>query len=120
MDGQHLEKRENKQEGDIEIVPPRSHLYSEKKVSDFLEDSSSGSQNKLGRHSVEVFVKRDNHRKAKDTKASSSTNSNSGNHCKDGSHENEYKKGLRHVLWLSTEFPLQTEELLPVAQHFGK
>ncbi|CAI9761638.1 unnamed protein product [Fraxinus pennsylvanica] len=107
-------KRENKQEGDIEIVPPRSSLYSEKKVSDFLEDSPSRSQNKPGRHSVEVFVKRDEHRKVKDSKASSSTNSDNGNRRKDGSRENEYKKGLRPVLWLSPEFPLQTEELLPL------
>ncbi|KAG7583184.1 Ankyrin repeat [Arabidopsis suecica] len=29
-------------------------------------------------------------------------------------HESEYKKGLRPVLWLSPNFPLQTEELLPL------
>ncbi|PKI44111.1 hypothetical protein CRG98_035503 [Punica granatum] len=28
--------------------------------------------------------------------------------------ENEYKKGLRPILWLSPNFPLQTEELLPL------
>ncbi|KAK9732928.1 hypothetical protein RND81_04G032500 [Saponaria officinalis] len=29
-------------------------------------------------------------------------------------HESEYKKGLRPVLWLTSDFPLQTEELLPL------
>ncbi|XP_074292827.1 uncharacterized protein LOC141619703 [Silene latifolia] len=29
-------------------------------------------------------------------------------------HESEYKKGLRPVLWLTPDFPLQTEELLPL------
>ncbi|KAK1426379.1 hypothetical protein QVD17_15050 [Tagetes erecta] len=33
---------------------------------------------------------------------------------RDGNHENEYKKGLRPVLWLSPDFPLQTDELLPL------
>uniref|UniRef100_A0A2P2LAK1 Ankyrin repeat domain-containing protein n=1 Tax=Rhizophora mucronata TaxID=61149 RepID=A0A2P2LAK1_RHIMU len=29
-------------------------------------------------------------------------------------HENEFKKGLRPVLWLTRDFPLKTEELLPL------
>ncbi|KAH7691552.1 Ankyrin repeat domain-containing protein 13 [Dioscorea alata] len=29
-------------------------------------------------------------------------------------HESEYKKGLRPVLWLTPDFPLQTDELLPL------
>ncbi|KAJ6858249.1 ankyrin repeat domain-containing protein 13C-A-like [Populus alba x Populus x berolinensis] len=29
-------------------------------------------------------------------------------------HESEYKKGLRPVLWLTPDFPLKTEELLPL------
>ncbi|KAL8260033.1 hypothetical protein R6Q59_027986 [Mikania micrantha] len=33
---------------------------------------------------------------------------------KDGNHENEYKKGLRPILWLSPDFPLHTDELLPL------
>ncbi|CAI9780488.1 unnamed protein product [Fraxinus pennsylvanica] len=57
---------------------------------------------------------RDEHQKVKESKASSSINSDSGNCRKDGSREGEYKKGLRPVLWLSPEFPLQTEELLPL------
>ncbi|KAG4166993.1 hypothetical protein ERO13_A13G161400v2 [Gossypium hirsutum] len=32
----------------------------------------------------------------------------------DAKHESEYKKGLRPVLWLTPDFPLKTEELLPL------
>lgn len=32
----------------------------------------------------------------------------------DTKHESEYKKGLRPVLWLTPDFPLQTDELLPL------
>ncbi|KAI3469928.1 hypothetical protein Pfo_026591 [Paulownia fortunei] len=106
-------RRENKQENEKRIVPPRSSLCMEEKVSDLLEDSPS-TQNRPARHSVEVVVKRDEHRRGRDTKAPSSTNIDSGNRRKDGSRENEYKKGLRPILWLSPDFPLRTEELLPL------
>ncbi|KAJ0735347.1 putative ankyrin repeat domain-containing protein [Helianthus annuus] len=33
---------------------------------------------------------------------------------RDGNHESEYKKGLRPILWLSPDFPLHTDELLPL------
>ncbi|CAN6575389.1 unnamed protein product [Malus baccata var. baccata] len=32
----------------------------------------------------------------------------------DSKHESEYKKGLRPVLWLTPDFPLKTDELLPL------
>ncbi|CAA3023772.1 ankyrin repeat domain-containing 13C-like [Olea europaea subsp. europaea] len=106
---------QQEQEGDVKIAPPRNSLYSEEeKLCDFLEDSPSRSLNKPGRHSVEKVMKRDEHWKVKESKASSSVNSDSGNRRKDESYENEYKKGLRPVVWLSPEFPLQTEELLPL------
>lgn len=105
-------RRENKQENEKKLVPPRSSLCMDEKVSDFLEESPR-TQNKAGRHSVEVVVKRDEHRRGKDTKAPS-TSIDGGNRRKDGSRENEYKKGLRPILWLSPDFPLRTEELLPL------
>uniref|UniRef100_A0A5B7A737 Putative ankyrin repeat domain-containing protein 13C-A-like n=1 Tax=Davidia involucrata TaxID=16924 RepID=A0A5B7A737_DAVIN len=74
-------KRDAKHEGQKRIAPPRSSLCVEEKVSDLLGDSPSVSQNKPGRHSVEIA---------------------------------EYKKGLRPILWLSPNFPLRTEELLPL------
>ncbi|XP_011091404.1 uncharacterized protein LOC105171856 [Sesamum indicum] len=106
-------RRENKQENEKKIVPPRSSLCMEEKVNDLLEDSPR-SQNRPGRHSVDVVVKRDELRRGRDGKSPSSTNSESGNRRKDGSRENEYKKGLRPILWLSPDFPLRTEELLPL------
>ncbi|KAL8480907.1 hypothetical protein ACS0TY_027432 [Phlomoides rotata] len=105
-------RRENKQENEKKLVPPRGSLSMDEKVSDFLEESPR-SQNRPGRHSVEVVVKRDDHWRGKDTKAPSTSN-DGGNRRKDGSRENEYKKGLRPILWLSPDFPLRTEELLPL------
>ncbi|XP_073132106.1 uncharacterized protein [Henckelia pumila] len=106
-------RRENKQEIERKIAPPRNSLCVEEKTSLF-EESPSSSQSKPGRHSMEVVVKRDENRRGRETKAQSSTNSESGNRRKDGTRENEYKKGLRPILWLSPDFPLRTEELLPL------
>lgn len=109
-------KKDNtKTEGPKKIAPPRNSLCVEEKVSDLLGDSPSRNQIKPGRHSVEVVASRgDEHRRGRDTKASSSTSSENRNRHKDGGRENEYKKGLRPILWLSPNFPLQTEELLPL------
>ncbi|KAL2506468.1 Ankyrin repeat family protein [Abeliophyllum distichum] len=107
-------RRENKLEEKKKIGPPRSSLCVEEKVSNLLDDSPSTSQSKQGRHSVEVTVKQEENRRGHDTKASSSTNSEVATRRKDGSRENEYKKGLRPILWLSPDFPLRTEELLPL------
>ncbi|XVF29167.1 hypothetical protein REPUB_Repub15cG0096600 [Reevesia pubescens] len=106
-------KREPKHEVQRKIVPPRSSLCVDGKVSDLLGDSPSGSQIKPGRHSVEI-VARDDHRRIRDSRTSTSMSSDSGNRRKDSGRENEYKKGLRPILWLSPNFPLQTEELLPL------
>ncbi|KAJ6961733.1 ankyrin repeat domain-containing protein 13C-A [Populus alba x Populus x berolinensis] len=106
-------KRDSKVEGQKKIVPPRSSLCVDEKVSDLLGDSPSISQPKPGRHSVEIVL-RDEHRKGRDSKASTSLSSESNNRRKEGGRENEYKKGLRPTLWLSPNFPLQTEELLPL------
>ncbi|KAH7521837.1 hypothetical protein FEM48_Zijuj07G0074400 [Ziziphus jujuba var. spinosa] len=106
-------KRDNKIEVQKKVAPPRNSLCVDEKVSDLLGDSPSRSQTKPGRHSVEI-VRGDELRRGRDTRASSSTNFESRNRHKDASRENEYKKGLRPILWLSPNFPLQTEELLPL------
>ncbi|KAL3620063.1 hypothetical protein CASFOL_034975 [Castilleja foliolosa] len=107
-------RRENsKLENEKRIVPPRSSLCVEDKVSDLLKESPSTSQTRPGRHSVEVVVKREEHQRGRDSKAPS-LNVDGGNRRKDGRKENEYKKGLRPILWLSPDFPLRTEELLPL------
>ncbi|KAK8548475.1 hypothetical protein V6N13_054725 [Hibiscus sabdariffa] len=106
-------KKETKHEVQRNNAPPRSSFCVDEKVSDLLGDSPSGSQIKPGRHSVEVSAT-DDHRRIKDSRISSSTSSETGSRHKDGSRESDYKKGLRPVLWLSPDFPLQTEELLPL------
>ncbi|KAL3634403.1 hypothetical protein CASFOL_021457 [Castilleja foliolosa] len=82
-------------ENDKKIAPPRSSLCVEDKVGNLLEG-----QNRIGRHSIEMDVKRNEFQR--------------GNLRKDKNQENEYTKGLRPTLCLSQHFPLQTEELLPL------
>ncbi|KAM7256281.1 hypothetical protein ACFE04_012022 [Oxalis oulophora] len=106
-------KRESKHEMPKKISPPRSSLCVNEKVSNLLEDSPSDSQKNPRRNSMEVVLK-DENRRTRDSKASASTSTEVGNRRKDGGRENEYKKGLRPILWLSLDFPLQTEELLPL------
>ncbi|KAM6544733.1 hypothetical protein CsatB_025469 [Cannabis sativa] len=110
-------KKETKIETPKKIAPPRNSLCVEEKVSDLLGDSPSRNQIKPGRHSMEIHMRGDELRRVRDnTKASSSSTSSSENRNrhKDVGRENEYKKGLRPILWLSPNFPLQTEELLPL------
>ncbi|XP_075512145.1 uncharacterized protein LOC142547649 [Primulina tabacum] len=106
-------RRENKQEIERKITSPRNSLCVEEKISLFDESTSIG-QSKPVRHSMEVVVKRDEIRRRRESKAQSSTNSESLNGTKDGTLENEYKRGLRPILWLSPDFPLKTEEFLPL------
>ncbi|MBA0599890.1 hypothetical protein Gorai_006090 [Gossypium raimondii] len=106
-------KREPRQETQKKIVSPRSSVCVDEKVSDLLGDFPSDSHIKPGRHSVEIAARHD-HRRIRDSKTSISMNSEIGNWHRDGGRENEYKKGLRPILWLSPNFPLQTEELLPL------
>ncbi|CAH8287136.1 unnamed protein product [Eruca vesicaria subsp. sativa] len=90
-------------------VPPRSSLCVDEKVSDLLEDD--GRQVKPGRHSTADTLTRDSSSKASTSEGSGSSKRKEGS---SSSRENEYKKGLRPVLWLSERFPLQTKELLPL------
>lgn len=107
-------KRDSKNEAPKKITPPRSSLCVDDKVSDLLGDSPTRNQPKPGRHSVEIVMRGDEHRRGRDIKTSSSISSEGRNRHKEGGRENEYKKGLRPILWLSPNFPLQTEELLPL------
>ncbi|OMO84470.1 hypothetical protein CCACVL1_10813 [Corchorus capsularis] len=50
-------------------------------------------------------------KKGKDKGSKKKKKKGGGNDTK---HESEYKKGLRPVLWLTPDFPLKTEELLPL------
>ncbi|XP_010243968.1 PREDICTED: ankyrin repeat domain-containing protein 13B-like [Nelumbo nucifera] len=106
-------KQDTKHEGQKKIAPPRSSVCMDDKVSDLLGDSPPRHQSKQGRHSAEVGARGDELQKGRDTKKSS-LSSDSGHRRRDVNRESEYKKGLRPTLWLSPNFPLQTEELLPL------
>lgn len=104
-------------------APPRSSLCVDEKVSDLLGDCSPEDQIRPGRHSVEIVRSDEHYRIGRDksssnnggNRASSSSSSfGSENRNRDRGRESEYKKGLRPILWLSPNFPLQTEELLPL------
>ncbi|XP_010524952.1 PREDICTED: ankyrin repeat domain-containing protein 13B [Tarenaya hassleriana] len=53
-------------------------------------------------------------KKAKDNKGVAKKKKKKGGTDEGAKHESEYKKGLRPVLWLTPDFPLKTEELLPL------
>ncbi|XP_071719961.1 uncharacterized protein [Rutidosis leptorrhynchoides] len=67
------------------------------------KNGQSQSQDVPRRHSMENVADGDENRKVKTV-----------TRRKDGTRESEYKKGLRPILWLSPDFPLRTDELLPL------
>eukprot|EP00250_Pteridium_aquilinum_P006862 c16693_g2_i1 orf=485-2530(-) len=119
-----------KQDGSKKMAPPRSSLCIDEKVSDLLGENSSdanhfeGLKYQGGRRSVDRrfsdFRPEDNpiHRKERDSRKHLTREQQARkrrvipNSSSNG--ENEYKKGLRPVLWLTPSFPLKTEELLPL------
>ncbi|KAH9622840.1 hypothetical protein KSS87_007178 [Heliosperma pusillum] len=103
-------KRDQKQEDQKKHGPLRSSSSAYGKRDDIADNSPGRSPVRPARHSVDVVRGHEPHR-GKDKKTSTTEN---GNRSKDGSHESEYKKGLRPILWLSPSFPLRTEELLPL------
>eukprot|EP01018_Ginkgo_biloba_P021254 Gb_33843 [translate_table: standard] len=121
-------KRSLKQENGKKMVPPRSSLSVDGKVSDLLGDSASRIPKKPGRHSPErgrrsvdartTDYRVEDFRKGKDKDGRKSVSSETTRRRRvsaiDSTHESEYKKGLRPVLWLTPQFPLRTEELLPL------
>ncbi|XP_038978920.1 uncharacterized protein LOC103720502 isoform X2 [Phoenix dactylifera] len=100
----------HKQEEQKKAVLPRSSLCVDEKVSDFLGDSPSRNHSRPGRHSAEVDLGGGRDRDSKKSVASTEN----GHRRSESTKESEYKKGLRPVLWLSPDFPLRTEELLPL------
>lgn len=124
-------RRSFKQDGLKKVAPPRSSLCIDEKVSDLLGDNSpggdhvpKGSKYQGGRRSVdrrfsdfrpdESYM----YRKERDTRKVATRDQQVRKRrvmpSSDGNGENEYKKGLRPVLWLTPTFPLKTEELLPL------
>jgi len=104
----------SKPDGVKKVAPPRSSLCVDEKVSDLLIESPSNVPTRPGRHSVDVVRVNDNRRiRERDNRRHAASTENE-HRRREGSKESEYKKGLRPVLWLSPNFPLRTEELLPL------
>ncbi|XVF06420.1 hypothetical protein REPUB_Repub06bG0046900 [Reevesia pubescens] len=82
-----------------------------KKFSKLAPEGSN--QKQVDSHKSSEFTKEDavDGKKGKD-KGSKKKKKKGG--ISDAKHESEYKKGLRPVLWLTPDFPLKTEELLPL------
>lgn len=106
-------KRDQKNEGQKRLAPPRNSVSGGERVGGLANGSPSRSPIKPARHSVDGVRGNEPHG-GRDNKASSSGSSEGGNRNKDGIQESEYKKGLRPTLWLSPNFPLHIEELLPL------
>ncbi|KAI7726340.1 hypothetical protein M8C21_007996 [Ambrosia artemisiifolia] len=56
----------------------------------------------------------DNNGESKKAKDKSAKKKKKKGSATDSKHESEYKKGLRPVLWLTPDFPLKTDELVPL------
>lgn len=122
-------RRSLKQEDPKKITPPRSSLCIDEKVSNLLgDDLKKSSRLQRGRRSVDArpsnarpsnFRAEEGYlfRKEKENKKLASKEpirKRRVTPTNDGSGESEYKKGLRPVLWLTPNFPLKTEEMLPL------
>ncbi|XP_020094136.1 ankyrin repeat domain-containing protein 13D [Ananas comosus] len=113
--GRKGQSNSNKQDAPKRVAPPRSSLCVDEKVSDLLGESPSRFNSRAGRHSVEVVTTGEDLRRVRDrVPRKGTTSSETANRKKEDSKESEYKKGLRPILWLSPNFPLRTEELLPL------
>ena len=102
------------------IVPPRSSFSVKCKVSDLLGDSATRIMMKAGRYLLErgrrsidarpTDYRVDDYRKGKETGGRKSISIETTHRHKlpvnDSENESEYKKGLRPVLWLTSQFPL--------------
>ncbi|KAI9114899.1 hypothetical protein K1719_013912 [Acacia pycnantha] len=75
---------------------------------DGLDHIKEEKKDKEGYGQKEKGIKKGKHIKAP------SMDSGSSNFNKEGSSENEYKRGMRPSLWLSPNFPLKVEDLLPL------
>ncbi|CAA6666503.1 unnamed protein product [Spirodela intermedia] len=92
-------------------APPRNSVPMDGKVGDSAGNPLSASRRREGKPSLEVASSSG----GEDRKNAAGVAMEAPHQRKDsGSRENEYRRGLRPVLWLSPDFPLQTEELLPL------
>ncbi|KAG0472962.1 hypothetical protein HPP92_014819 [Vanilla planifolia] len=105
-----LKKKKGKgQKHDMEKkdLSPRRSLCGEDRASYLMENSSCKMPNRPAKRSGDISAKGE-------SKKFSGGNLENGLRRKDSGSDNEYRKSLRPVLWLSPNFPLQIEELLPL------
>ncbi|CAK9174360.1 unnamed protein product [Ilex paraguariensis] len=100
-------KKGSKKEGDD---PEDSKIL--KKFSKLAPEGSNQRHNDSQRSSSEF--PREDMGDLKKCKDKSSKKKKKKGAISESKHESEYKKGLRPVLWLTPDFPLKTEELLPL------
>ncbi|XP_068652519.1 uncharacterized protein [Aristolochia californica] len=84
-----------------------------KKFSKLAPESGNTKLDDHHQRSSSEFVREDNGdiKKGKEKNSKKKKKTGTGGEAK---HESEFKKGLRPVLWLTPDFPLKTEELLPL------
>ncbi|KAH7388508.1 hypothetical protein KP509_16G079000 [Ceratopteris richardii] len=79
--------------------------------------NAEGNKLSVGEKTNDASFDETSSRKSKDATAkrvSALKNKQNQNPSSNGNAESEYRKGLRPVLWLTPDFPLKTEELLPL------
>ncbi|KAH7352603.1 hypothetical protein KP509_19G053700 [Ceratopteris richardii] len=78
--------------------------------------NTEGSRLSVGSKASEAYSD-DSSRKSKEANTKRNgllKNKHNQNPSSNGNNENEYRKGLRPVLWLTPDFPLKTDEFLPL------
>ncbi|XP_054804825.1 uncharacterized protein LOC129307903 [Prosopis cineraria] len=112
---------ENKSESeDIqEILTQEERKQLECALAQNMDSLESNNGDGFDHKKEEERDKKEHGRKEKGTKKGKhvkapSVDSGSSNFDKEGSSESEYKRGMRPSLWLSPNFPLKVEELLPL------
>ncbi|XP_015875558.2 uncharacterized protein LOC107412320 [Ziziphus jujuba] len=83
-----------------------------KKFSKLAPEGSN--QKPLDHQKISSEIPKEDMADAKKGKDKSSKKKKKKGATSESKHESEYKKGLRPVLWLTPDFPLKTDELLPL------
>ncbi|XP_028773472.1 ankyrin repeat domain-containing protein 13C [Neltuma alba] len=110
-------KNESKDIQDMLTEEERKQL--ESALAQNVDSLESNNEDRLNQKEEEKKEKKGHGRKEKGTKKGKhikapSMDSGSSSFDKEGSSESEYKRGMRPSLWLSPNFPLKVEELLPL------
>ncbi|KAI5080360.1 hypothetical protein GOP47_0005839 [Adiantum capillus-veneris] len=115
-------RRSVHQEPTTKPAPPRKSFSGEMKRSDYLDDEeeeqAQNKQSRFQRGRRSIDTQRPTERELEEASMHVNEKKNRiksrARPTSDGSKETEFKKGLRPVLWLTPDFPLKIEELLPL------